>query len=274
MKKILLLTILSLAVVLCISAQDYAGITADAADNGNYIPLLKEGKVWVWNACDEGVGYDFSVYFTVVGQEEIDGRNCFRITQSSELEYLNGHEYILSEENRKVEMRFEFDDGHAEFLPLYDFNMKPGMESQILEVTGSKVWPPNPDFVMKAKAEGYVKACGHEWRKIDLEDKWTDWDVVWVEGIGAPYRYYLLTKFYGTDADNGIYLCGFRECIDNGETIFTMSDFGETLSVDALPSETEAIQRDAPIYDMMGRRVTSMARGGIYVRDGRKLVGK
>ncbi len=141
-EKILILTILSLAGVLQMPAQGYVGISSEAVDNGEYIPLLKEGKVWVWNACNEGVGYDFSVYFTVVGQEEIDGRNCFRITQTSELEYLNGYEYILFEENRKVKMRFEFEDGHAEFLPLYDFNIKPGMESQILEVIESKVWPP------------------------------------------------------------------------------------------------------------------------------------
>ena len=84
----------------------------------------------------------------------------------------------------------------------------------------------------------------------------------------------MLTKFYGMDATNGIYLCGFRECIDNGETIFTMSDFGNTLSVDMLPSDEYRSRCDAPVYDMMGRRVTSMVRGGIYVRDGKKFVGK
>ncbi len=48
--------------------------------------------------------------------------------------------------------------------------------------------------------------------------------------------------------------------------------FGETLYIDDLPSETEAIQSDTPVYDMLGRRVTSMSRGGIYVRDGKKFV--
>ena len=91
-------------------AQGYVGISSEAVDNGEYIPLLKEGKVWVWNACNEGVGYDFSVYFTVVGQEEIDGRKLFpHNLRTSELEYLNGYEYILFEENRKVKMRFEFE---------------------------------------------------------------------------------------------------------------------------------------------------------------------
>ncbi len=53
-----------------------------------------------------------------------------------------------------------------------------------------------------------------------------------------------------------------------------MSDFGNTLSVDMLPSDEYRSRCDAPVYDMMGRRVTSMVRGGIYVRDGKKFVGK
>jgi len=84
----------------------------------------------------------------------------------------------------------------------------------------------------------------------------------------------MMTRFHLPEADNGIYLTSFRECIDNGETIFTMSDFGNTLSVDMLPSDEYRSRCDAPVYDMMGRRVTSMVRGGIYVRDGKKFVGK
>lgn len=41
-----------------------------------------------------------------------------------------------------------------------------------------------------------------------------------------------------------------------------------------LPSDEYRSRCDAPVYDMMGRRVTSMVRGGIYVRDGKKFVGK
>ena len=75
-----------------------------------------------------------------------------------------------------------------------------------------------------------------------------------------------------TEADNGIYLMGFRECIDDGKTVFTMSDFGDTVSIKAIPSEVNTVRSDAPIYDILGRRVTSMTRGGIYIRDGKKFV--
>lgn len=101
-----------------------------------------------------------------------------------------------------------------------------------------------------------------------------DRNAVWVEGIGAPYIDQMLTRFGSDNFANGIYVHSFRECIDNGETIFTMSDFGNTLSVDMLPSDEYRSRCDAPVYDMMGRRVTSMVRGGIYVRDGKKFVGK
>lgn len=82
------------------SAQCRADITFEAAAREGYVPLLKEGKVWVWNAADQGQRRDdVPVYFTVTGQELVDGRNCFRIQQTCELDYLNGHEYLLSEEN-------------------------------------------------------------------------------------------------------------------------------------------------------------------------------
>ncbi len=81
-----------------------------------------------------------------------------------------------------------------------------------------------------------------------------------------------MTMFCLTEADNGIYLLGFLECIDEGKTVFTMSDFGDTVSIEALPSEVDTVRSDAPIYDMMGRRVSSMVRGGIYICDGNKFV--
>ncbi len=83
------------------------------------------------------------------------------------------------------------------------------------------------------------------------------------------------TRFYMAEADNGICLLGFRECIDEGKTIFTMADFEEPLSsMDELPAGDEGCRIKAPTYDMMGRRVASTARGGIYIRDGKKFVGQ
>ena len=44
---------------------------------------------------------------------------------------LNGHEYLLSEENRQVELRYLYEDGIAYYVPLYDFNLKPGQFCQV-----------------------------------------------------------------------------------------------------------------------------------------------
>ncbi len=259
-----------------VSVKDKDGTILYSKSGPEYVHLLKEGKVWIWNAADHGQRRDdVPVYFTVTGQETMDGRNCFRIKQTSELEYLNGHEYLLCEENRKVEMRFVFEDGHAEFFPLYDFSMKPGEQCQVLEVTHLEVWEPDPSKVMVVKAEEEISACGGLWRKISLEDKgWNDTSVVWVEGIGTRYADQMMTRFHLPEADNGIYLTSFRECIDNGETVFTMADFGQTLSADELPAYEEGCQSDTPTYDIMGRRVTATTRGGIYIRDGKKFIGR
>ena len=249
-----------------------------AAEESGYVPMLKEGRVWVWNAVDlSRQRDDIPVYFTVTGQEEVSGMNYYRIRQTSELKELNGHEHLLREENRMVVYHLSDDVVFSNDVPLYDFYAMQGHEFQVYEVDADDrfIYELDPFNKMEIRAEEEISADGKAWRKIELAGGYErDRNAVWVEGIGAPYADQMLTLFGSDNRANGIYVHSFRECIDNGETIFTMSDFGETLSVDALPSETEAIQRDAPIYDMLGRRVTSMARGGIYVRDGRKLVGK
>ena len=35
-----------------------------------------------------------------------------------------------------------------------------------------------------------------------------------------------------------------------------------------------AAQQDGPIYDLSGRRVSHMSKGGIYIRNGKKILVK
>lgn len=44
--------------------------------------------------------------------------------------------------------------------------------------------------------------------------------------------------------------------------------------IDGMEAGDEADRSDAHILDMLGRRVTSMARGGIYIQNGKKFVGR
>ena len=150
MKRILFLIVLALAGTSGMSAQCRADITFEAAAREGYVPLLKEGKVWVWNAADQGQRRDdVPVYFTVTGQELVDGRNCFRIQQTCELDYLNGHEYLLSEENRQVELRYLYEDGIAYYVPLYDFNLKPGQFCQVWEADEDCIFEWDPFYEME-----------------------------------------------------------------------------------------------------------------------------
>ena len=248
------------------------------AEESEYVPMLKEGRVWVWNAVDLSQQRDdIPVYFTVVGQEEISGRNYYRIRQTSELKELNGHEHLLREENRMVVYHLRNDIEFSNDVPLYDFYAMPGHKFQVYDADADDryIYEIDPFNTMEITAEKKITVGGKAWRKIELMRGYEkDRNAVWVEGIGAPYVDQMLTRFGSDNFANGIYVHSFRECIDNGETIFTMSDFGNTLSVDMLPSDEYRSRCDAPVYDMMGRRVTSMVRGGIYVRDGKKFVGK
>ncbi len=240
-------------------------------DNG-YTPLLKEGKIWIWNGleCYGEKVYEFPIFNEVKYKMEIEGKKLFVVSQTSVCDLYDDNDYLLYEENGKVEIRYEYGDGAVKYYPLYDFNMKPGDKLPVVEVIEGRVLDQGDELEMIARTD--IEAHGKVWRRMELKNTRTNKSVFWVEGIGAPHYMQMQSIIYPDSWDCGIDMGGFRECIDNGETIFTMSDFGETLSVDALPSETEAIQRDAPIYDMLGRRVTSMARGGIYVRDGKKFV--
>ena len=44
--------------------------------------------------------------------------------------------------------------------------------------------------------------------------------------------------------------------------------------IDGMEAGDEADRSDAPILDMLGRRVTTMTRGGIYIQNGKKFVGR
>lgn len=55
----------------------------------------------------------------------------------------------------------------------------------------------------------------------------------------------------------------------DGKIIYKNNSFD---GIDNLNSGNESSRSDAPVYDILGRRVSTMVRGGIYIRDGKKFV--
>ena len=74
--------------------------------------------------------------------------------------------------------------------------------------------------------------------------------------------------------DNGIYLIGFKECIEDGEVIFSFADFGDPASVRGVGDDSSVGLNEDTIYDVMGRRVDATVPGSVYIRGGKKFVAR
>lgn len=63
-----------------------------------------------------------------------------------------------------------------------------------------------------------------------------------------------------------------EEVYDNDVLIFTKDDFSQASGIKTIYLEKDA--EDDTAYDIFGRRVTNPQRGSVYIRAGRKFVGK
>lgn len=81
-----------------------------------------------------------------------------------------------------------------------------------------------------------------------------------------------MTWCFFDQATNGILLGDFKECIEDGETIFTLEDFNKTSSVNCI-TDTKS-DAAAVTYDVMGRKVTSLEPGSVYIRGGKTFVAR
>ena len=87
--------------------------------------------------------------------------------------------------------------------------------------------------------------------------------VCWVEGIGSNID----TWIYGPEKVIGMtsYLI---ECYDNDELIFSQSDFGVTLGVNAA---TQDRKKDGMMYSISGMKLKEAPANGMYIMDGKKV---
>ena len=236
------------------------------------MPLLKVGKVWVWNGINRIENKEMPVYFTVTGTEETDGKICYRVEQTSEISELSGLSFLLYEEDGNVSIRYTDSSNNVSWLPLFDFSMKVGEKRQIWEADERSVYELVSENCWEISDEDAVVVNGVSRRRMNLVNDAYNNMTIWVEGIGAPYFRGQLTWFYYPEPDNGIYLGEFKECIEDGKTVFTRSDFGDLGSVEGISDDSVTGNTDDTIYDVLGRRVNSTVPGGVYIRGGKKFV--
>ena len=239
------------------------------AQDGNL--LIKEGKTWecfVGYPAGASAGGD-SVKITTIYKIEGDtiingiaykkmlanGKFCCGMRQDGQKVYKDSYE-------DKKDVLF------------YDFGLEVGDEYRPCDVEPDDVW--NSFVVIKTdtievggipyKRLGFINA----YRYYEDPENCGSLSNVWVEGIGhsedilSPSKFFMFT---GGDYE-------MRKCFDNGKCIFTYLDFWrESTNGIATPTQEKTESKDAPVYDLAGRRVEGKAlHRGIYIRNGKKFV--
>lgn len=205
----------------------------------DYKNILTEGKRWkvlVRHWPHEDMYLDFRVS----GDTIVDGRNCKRITNDQG----TTHTFAAYEEDRKL---YYMDSGKPSLL--LDMAVKTGDDVLGYGEGGNTT-------VDEITVKGVNR------KRIVIESPGNE-TVCWVEGIGSNIDKWI----YGPEKVIGMtsYLI---ECYDNDELIFSQSDFGVTLGVNAA---TQDRKKDGTMYSISGMKLKEAPANGMYIMDGKKV---
>ena len=227
-----------------------------AQEDYSYVPLLTEGKSWLWVSQNDHFPtrtYYFKV--EVVGDTVVDGRVGKRMRQWYPYETdIDEYFFAAFEEDKRIYYLYE---NSGEIVLLLDFNLKKGDTSDGWDSeTGEKY-----EDYLTVENEEIIDTPAGKRRKLKL-----NYGSYWVEGIGSNNSDWI-TVF---PMPIGNYLL-MLECYEDGKCIFTQSDFGGTNGIDEI--KDGGTSRPDYLIDIMGRRVTNPRKGNIYITPtGEKII--
>lgn len=213
-----------------------------------YKPMLNEGKSWTVLHI-HFVNVEERINYTVSGDTVVDGRACKRIiVEHPESNYR--YATAAYEEDQKLYSYGLSEDGKP--VLLLDFSKNVGDE---LFDGGDKV-----------KSVDYITVNGVTRKRIIFDVRGGE-TACWVEGVGSNYDYWIggFTK----PTDGSVYY--LLECRENGELVFSQSDFGVTMSIDDVRQDNKA-KKDNARYSLGGVRLSSAANSPVYIQGGKKYV--
>ena len=213
------------------------------AQTGEYRPFLEEGKVWTYHYYNPFTKNEFYKSLTVSGDTLIEGNKYTRIVDQSTGDY----ECAMREAEKKVYAVFPH---YSTENLIYDFSL--GVGDSFL------------NYYSIVSVDTIVVDY-QTFRCMDVRpsgDEWVNW---WVEGIGSMYYLTSYSLFTGN-------CYSFYSCQLNGETLLTQKDFPSTVGVRNHPlTDVDVL---SSLYDLQGHRLTGKPTKGVYIEDGRKMVGK
>ena len=253
----------------------FVGIVNCHAQQGDYRPLVEEGKTW-WmrHNAPENHNWPTPFYYSyyISGDTLIGGTSYKKLwVDNWNNKGLTEYETALREEGKKV---FFVPKGKNKEYVLYNFNCK----EKLIEGINSFVQPTfcHDMDVLKEFAGNFtgIERKMYQVRVVipdlpDWEKESKEYEQLkfwWIEGIGSEWG--PLTSIWYGGVGNPHY---FKRCELNGEVIFDISWLHQYTGIaDAASKDADSSHKG--MYDLQGRRVGGEPKAGIYIRDGRKVV--
>lgn len=226
-------------------------LLASVANAQEYLPILKQGRVWKCVDTNVSLMGDVPRPFTVTvaGDTIVGNKKMFKV--SVVYDKLDGYKdredrvKPAYEENGQV-WTLDY-EGIGKATLLIDMNLH----------KGDKIEPGTVNDVDTIIVNGIKR------KRLKVHD--FDDGVYWVEGIGASHDIWA-----GSDGrEIGAYAY-MLECYDNGELVFTQADF-RVKPTNAINNVKVGVKNNNDaMYDTNGRPVTCPVPGRIYIKGGLK----
>ena len=245
------LTFMAFVSVLMMAEAAYAQKT--------YLPILEIGKEWTYTnyAVNGDLHGPAELWnWKAVDTVEEDGHQVFILKLENSNSGVASEDFRTSKYYEGNGVLWYFSLEYIEYVPMIDFNLEVGdMVDDWYEV----IW------------KGPVDIEGVERCVIALQVPGGKKVYYWVEGIGDVDDVYVTPM---------IAVVGERtrmtECRMGDKCLFDYSRMDEYMSgidlsgVKSLSGEEES----APIYDILGRRITEPVSGQLYIQDGKKHIAR
>lgn len=162
-----------------------------------------------------------------------------------------------------------------EEMLIYDFTCKEGESYRGLTTNGYYV----DEITYKVKSTEFVDIDGEQHRRllVSPEEYNEDLELPMVEGIGIASEYGCLTTIHIAMPTCPCMDHMFHRVLDmDGKMIYPTNEYVSSIPIDFLGVGSIAGQAEetAPIYDVLGRRISNPAPGQLYIQGGKKFIGK
>ena len=230
----------------------------------DYCPLLQVGKAWHLNypnmSWPDG-SHDGKWMLTVEKDTVVGGEQCFKVLSWLSFRPEEEGYVILQEKDHKVwELSDKYSTGRK---LLFDFTLGEGDPVTVDE--GSD---------MTVESIDSVKVLGHVYRRVTMYRPKTVYNdeerQVWIEGVGGESALLLPLKARGAIGLDIL----LDSCTLGDRCLFRREDFNASsyhVSTDKIQG-TEYQKRNMPAFDLQGRRLSRQPRGGLHIRNGRKVL--